>query len=97
MRIKGNQLFWRVKLREETKKRWRPISECAKLRKWRRRQKIKRLLIGIIILLIALLLSSCKSVEYVYVEVPREPITCIDRIKTPLDMAKCLAEYQEKY
>lgn len=42
-------------------------------------------------------LASCKSVEYVYVETPREPITCIDTIKTPMDMAKCLAEYKVKY
>lgn len=45
----------------------------------------------------ALLLSSCKNIEYVYVETPKEPITCIDRIKTPLDMANCLAEYKTKY
>lgn len=49
------------------------------------------------LILSSLLMTSCKNVEYVYVEVPREPITCIDRIATPLDMAKCLAEYKEKY
>lgn len=27
----------------------------------------------------------------------REPITCIDTIKTNGDMAKCLLEYKEKY
>lgn len=48
-------------------------------------------------LILSILLTGCTSVEYVYVEIPREPITCIDRIKTPLDMAKCLAEYKEKY
>ncbi len=42
-------------------------------------------------------LASCTNVEYVYVETPREPITCIDTIKTPMDMAKCLAEYKVKY
>lgn len=30
-------------------------------------------------------------------QVPREPVLCIDEIKTPLDMAKCLAEYKAKY
>lgn len=46
------------------------------------------------ILSILLLLGSCADSEVVYVEVPREPITCIERIKTPLDMAKCLNEYK---
>ena len=42
-----------------------------------------------------LLLSGCKQIEYV--EVERQPITCIDEIKTPLDMAKCLNEYKTRY
>lgn len=44
-----------------------------------------------------MLLNGCKQIEYVYVEIPREPIYCIDNIKTPLDMANCLAEYKQKY
>jgi hypothetical protein len=44
-----------------------------------------------------MLLGSCKQIEYVYVETPREPIYCIDNINTPLDMANCLAEYKQKY
>lgn len=40
------------------------------------------------------LLNGCKGSEAVYQEIPREPITCIERIKTPLDMAKCLNEYK---
>ncbi len=44
-----------------------------------------------------LLLSGCKQIEYVYVEPERQPITCIDEIKTPLDMAKCLNEYKTRY
>jgi hypothetical protein len=51
----------------------------------------------IFIIATALFLASCTQTEYVYKEVPREPITCIERIKTPLDMAKCLAEYKAKY
>lgn len=50
-----------------------------------------------LILAILLLLNACKQTEYVYVEVPREPITCIGKIKTPLDMAMCLDEYKLKY
>jgi hypothetical protein len=63
----------------------------------KKQKKIKALLIGITILVIVLLLSGCKQIEYVYVETPREPITCIDAIKTPLDMVKCLNEYKVKY
>lgn len=47
-------------------------------------------------LILAILLSSCAS-KIEYIEIEREPITCIDSIKTPLDMAKCLGEYQLKY
>ena len=52
-------------------------------------------MIGTLILLILLLLSGCKQIEYV--EVEHQPITCIDEIKTPLDMAKCLNEYKQRY
>lgn len=54
-------------------------------------------MIGTLILAILLLLSGCKQIEYVYVEPDRVPITCIDEIKTPLDMAKCLNEYKKRY
>lgn len=75
--------------------KWKPISES---RNYKRKQiRIKTFLIGIILLLILMLLGSCKQIEYVYVEVPREPVTCIDSIKIPLDMANCLAEYKVKY
>ena len=49
------------------------------------------------ILVTLTLLSSCKRIEYVYLEMPKEPIICIDKIKTPLDMANCLSEYKLKY
>ena len=54
-------------------------------------------LIGIGILVILMLLNACKQIEYVYIEPPKPPITCIDNIKTPLDMATCLKEYKLKY
>ena len=54
-------------------------------------------MIGIGISATVLWLSGCVRTEYVYKEVEREPITCIERIKTPLDMAKCLQEYKIKY
>lgn len=44
-----------------------------------------------------LILSACATEKIVYVEAPKEPITCIDSIKTPMDMAKCLTEYKVKY
>lgn len=49
------------------------------------------------LIMVLCLITSCTKDRYVYVELPREPITCIDGIKTPLDMATCLAEYKEKY
>lgn len=41
-----------------------------------------------------MLLSGCKTNCNC---APLEPIMCIDNIKTPLDMADCLAEYKQKY
>lgn len=75
--------------------KWKPIEKSKNLKM--RQKKIKVLLTGIIILAIVLLLSGCKQVEYIYVETPKEPIYCIDNIKTPLDMAGCLQEYKIKY
>ena len=49
------------------------------------------------ILPLLLILSSCAGEKIVYVEAPKEPITCVDSIKTPMDMAKCLTEYKVKY
>ena len=59
--------------------------------------KISPYLIGILIFLTLLLLSSCKQIEYIYIDIPKEPILCINTIKTPLDMANCLNEYKLKY
>ena len=59
--------------------------------------QLKILLIGIEISVILMLLSSCKKTEYIYTTLPKEPIICIDNIKTPLDMANCLQEYKLKY
>ena len=47
-----------------------------------------------LIIITTMLLTSCKSNAYL---VQNEPINCINEIKTPLDMAKCLAEYDQKY
>ena len=44
-----------------------------------------------------MLLSGCVRTKIVYKEIEREPITCYKTIKTPLDMAKCIAEYKIKY
>ena len=44
-----------------------------------------------------LILAACTTEKIVYVEAPKEPITCINSIKTPMDMAKCLTEYKVKY
>jgi hypothetical protein len=51
----------------------------------------------LLLLIAVLLLCACTKTEIQYVEVEREPITCIDDIKTPLDMAKCLTIYKQKY
>ncbi len=55
------------------------------------------LLIGIKISVILALLNACKRTEYIYTEPLKEPITCINTIKTPFDMATCLNEYKYKY
>lgn len=76
------------------KRQYRLVSEIEnsrKLQKW-----INLLLIGITILVILLLFCGC-SQKIEYVEVERVPITCIDDIKNPMDMAKCLNEYKERY
>jgi len=51
----------------------------------------------VIIFLLIVLLTGCGRIEYVYVEAPREPITCHRHMKTFLDMAKCLEIYKAKY
>lgn len=71
---------------------WQSVNETKSLK---RKQLRTKLLIGAFISAILLLLSGCKQIEYV--EVERQPITCIDEIKTPLDMAKCLNEYKQRY
>ena len=76
------------------KQRWQSTEEIRSLNK---RLKWTRALIGTLIFLLVLLLSGCKQTEYIYVEPERVPITCIDTIKTPLDMAKCLQEYKTRY
>ena len=67
----------------------------VKMRFWKNWLKRKvRCLIGIGISAAVPLLNACKGAEIVCQPIEREPITCIERIKTPLDMAKCLNEYK---
>lgn len=49
------------------------------------------------ILIFCLLFCGCTRTQYEYKEIEREPIDCDMHIKTPLDMAKCLAEFRQKY
>jgi hypothetical protein len=51
----------------------------------------------VIIFLLIVLLTGCGRTEYVYIETPREPVTCHRHLKTFLDMAKCLEEYKAKF
>ena len=50
-----------------------------------------------ILVFFLLLLSGCARTQYVYKEIEREPIDCDLYIKTPLDMAKCLSEFRQKW
>lgn len=74
--------------------RYKSVKE---IENWNKQWSKIRLLIGTLILAIVLLLCGCKQIEYVYVEPERVPITCIDEIKTPLDLVKCLNEYKTRY
>lgn len=58
---------------------------------------LTQFLIGLLIFLIALLLSSCTQTKIVYKEMPREDIQCQNNITTPLSMAQCLKTYIIKY
>lgn len=49
------------------------------------------------ILPLLLILPACATEKIIYMEAPKEPITCVNSIKTPMDMAKCLTEYKVKY
>ena len=91
-------MCYKLNLRKETKMRWKPVSGTPKT--IGRLKKTKAVLTGITIYLITLyclILSGCTRSEYIYQEIEREPITCIDSIKTPQDMLDCLTEYSVKY
>lgn len=64
------------------------------LNNWR---KLIPILTGILGLLTLALLGGCVKTQYEYKEVEREPIDCDMYIKTPLDMANCLAEFRQKW
>ena len=84
-------------MRNEMKRRYEPISDYARLRRQQRQRRTRVVLIGTALCLLILLLCGCARTEYVYVEAPREPITCHRHMKTFLDMAKCLEMYKAKY
>lgn len=51
-------------------------------------------LIGLILLCLIALLCGCTSHAN---HVNRQPITCMEHIKTNQDLVNCLVEYDEKY
>lgn len=71
---------------------WHSVSETKNSNKPLR--LIKAVLIGLIILTIVLLVSSCVNNVSL---APLPPINCINESKTPLDDKKCLAEYDQAY
>lgn len=79
--------------------KWKPIGQTKNCDK--QLTEIKQIvLIGtqvLVALFLLSLLNSCTKTEIVYVEVPREPVTCIDSLDTPTDMLECLNEYSIKY
>ena len=72
-------------------------NSVEKTKSWKNWQKAIPALIGMLIFLILLLLSSCVKTQYVYQEIEREPIDCDKNIETPIDMAKCLQEFRQKW
>jgi len=77
------------------KKHWSPVGEQENSQNW---LNLVMNLVGIgLFLAMILCLFSCTRIEYRYVEVEREPITCHKHIKTYLDIAKCLEEYKAKF
>lgn len=79
--------------------KWQPIGKTKNYEEQYEKIKIA-LLIGIKILVLLCLLSllnGCMRKEIQYIELEREPITCIEKIKTPEDMLECLNEYSIKY
>lgn len=70
------------------------VRKSQNLKNW---QNQIPLLTGLLILATLLLLSSCVRTQVKYVELEREPIDCDAHIKTPLDMANCIAEFRQKW
>lgn len=63
-------------------------------------RKIRLVLIGILTCLLTLCclsLSGCTQTKEVYVELPNEPILCIQSMNTPEEILLCLNEYAIKY
>lgn len=79
--------------------KWKPIGQTKNCEKLFYKIKIL-ILIGIkisVALILLSLLNGCTKTEIRYVELEREPINCIEKIKTPEDMLECLNEYSVKY
>lgn len=74
--------------------KWNSVKKSQNLRSY---QSWIPLLIGVLILATLLLLASCVRTQVKYVELEREPIDCDAHIKTPLDMANCIAEFRQKW
>ena len=77
--------------------KWKSVGQTSSY--VNRLRLIRAVLTGILICLLTLCclsLSGCTASKQ-YVELEREPITCIDSIKTPEDMLLCLNEYSTKW
>ena len=67
------------------------------IKSFKKHPNLIQFLIGLLIFLIALSLSSCAQTKIVYKETPRDDIQCQNHISTPLSMAQCLKTYIIKY
>lgn len=74
--------------------KWNSVARTKSLKIWR---NILSVLIGIGILVVMSLFCGCTRTQYEYKEIEREPIDCDMHIETPLDLAKCIAEFRQKY
>lgn len=77
--------------------KWKSVGQTSNY--GNRLRLIRAVLTGIIILsltLCCLSLSGCTTNKE-YVEIEREPITCINSMKTPEDILLCLNEYATRY
>lgn len=79
-----------------TTRNWQQVTKNSN----KRLRLIRVVLIGILTLLLTLCclsLSGCTNKEYVYQDMPKPEIDCIQYIETPEDMLYCLNEYAVRY